>query len=140
MKILPISEEEKTKLVSIMKRTMELGIGAVYGQEDEKAPDAVVDCTTRLAWCRSVCCTFSFALTKDEVKRGFIKHDRRQPFFVAREQDAYCPHLERGTFRCSIWSERPLRCRQYDCTDDPDVRPEKIEELIKSACNRLRQR
>jgi hypothetical protein len=132
---LPISEDEKDRLVSIMIKTMEMGIGAVYGQEDS-GPDAVVDCGSRLPWCRSICCTFNFALTKDEVKEGLIEHNPDRPFFIAREKDGYCPHLERDTLRCSVWSGRPLRCRKYDCTGDPDVRPEKIDGLIRIALKR----
>lgn len=136
-KRLPISEDEKDRLVSIMIKTMEMGIGAVYGQEDD-APDAIVDCRSRLPWCRAICCTFNFALTKDEVERELIEHDPDRPFFIAGEKDGYCSHIERGTLRCSVWSQRPMRCRKYDCTGDPDVRPENIERLLKVALSRKR--
>jgi Fe-S-cluster containining protein len=136
---LPISEEEKDRLVSILKKTMELGLAAVYSQEDSES-DAVVDCQSRLTWCRSICCTFNFALTKDEVKRGLIKHDPDRPFFIASDKDGYCPHLERGILRCSVWADRPMRCRKYDCTGDSDVRPENIDGLIRSALKRMREK
>jgi len=108
-----------------MIKTLEMGIGVVYGQEDEGIPDAVVDCDARLQQCRSICCTFQFALTKEEVQKGKIKYDPKRPFFIARDEDGYCPHLDRQTLKCTIWSDRPLRCRRYNCTNDPYVWPEK---------------
>jgi hypothetical protein len=116
-----IPEEEKQRIVSVMIKMMEMGIGAVYGQEDEGVPDAVVECDAYLQQCKAVCCTFAFALTKGEVQKGMIKHNTRRPFFIARDSDGYCPHLDRSNLRCTIWSERPLRCRRYDCRNDPQV-------------------
>ena len=116
-----IPEEEMQKLVSAMTKTLEMGIGAVYGHEEDGVPDSDVDCIARLQQCKSVCCTFQFALTKDEVQKGLIKYNTKRPFFIARDKDGYCPHLKRDTFRCSVWNKRPLRCRRYNCSDDPQV-------------------
>jgi Fe-S-cluster containining protein len=116
-----IPEEERQKILSLMQKMMEMGVCAVYGQEDEGVPDATVDCESNLKWCRSICCTFHFALTKEEVKKGHLKHNPSRPFFIAREEDGYCPHLKRDSLRCTVWPERPLRCRRYDCSEDPQV-------------------
>ena len=118
---LEISEEEREKLISIIKKMMEMGFGAVYGQEDEGVPDANPDCSINLKWCRAKCCTVQFALTKEEAKKGHIKYNQSRPFFIARDSDGYCPHLERSSLRCKVWSDRPLRCRRYECKDDPQV-------------------
>jgi len=123
-----IPEEELERVVSAMMKSLELGICVVYGDEDEDVPDAVVDCGSRLDQCRSLCCSFQFALTKQEVQRGHIRYDARRPFFIAHDADSYCHHLDRETLKCSVWKDRPLRCRKYDCTDDPQVRPEKRPE------------
>jgi len=101
-----------------MQKMMEMGIFAVYGQEDEGVPDASVDCDSNLSLCKAKCCTLEFALTKEEVQKGRLKHIPSRPFFIAREPDGYCSHLERGTLRCALWAERPLRCRRYDCKED----------------------
>ena len=116
-----ITDEEKEKLLLLVQKMLGMGICAVYGQEDEGLPDACLDCETNLKWCRAICCTFQFALTKEEVQKGHLKYNPSRPFFIARDTDGYCPHLERGTMRCTVWSERPLRCRRYDCTEDPAV-------------------
>ena len=129
---LSLSDKEKGKLVSIMERMLEMGIGAVYGVEEEGEPDADVNCTERIKYCKAVCCTFTFALTKEEVQKRHIKHNTQRPFFIARDDDKYCPHLNRNTFQCSIWVERPLRCRRYDCRCDPDIWPQGIYENKKN--------
>jgi len=113
--------EELARLRGMLERLMELGIGVVYGQEEEGGGDAAVDCGRRLALCRAACCTFHFALTREEARSGRIAHDPARPFFIKREADGYCAHMDRETLRCAIWSERPARCRRYDCRTDPDV-------------------
>jgi len=112
--------EDKEKILSLMQRMMEMGIFAVYGQEDEGVPDASVDCDSNLNQCKAKCCTLEFALTKEEVQKVRLKHMPSRPFFIARESDGYCSHLERTTLRCALWSERPLRCRRYDCREDSE--------------------
>ena len=116
-----VPDEQRQKILSIMQKMLEMNICAVYGQEDVGVPDADVDCGPNLKWCRAVCCTFHFALTKEEVRKGHLKHNPSRPFFIARDPDGYCPHLDRDSLRCSVWPDRPLRCRRYDCRDDPQV-------------------
>ena len=113
-----IPPEQREKILSLMQKMLEMGICAVYGQEEEGVPDAVVNCEANISSCKARCCTLQFALTKEEVQTKMYKHNTARPFFIAREQDGYCPHLDRGTLRCEVWSERPLRCRRYDCFAD----------------------
>lgn len=114
-----ITEEEKQRIVSALIKMMELGMSAVYGDEDPETPEAVIDCQSRLPGCEARCCTLNFALTKDEVKNGIIRHNPKRPYFIARDPDGYCPHLDRDTLTCREWDSRPLRCRRYDCTKEP---------------------
>ena len=62
-----------------------------------------------------------FALTKDEVGLGRIMYNTDRPYFIARDPDGYCPHLERETFSCRVWDHRPERCRRYDCRQEPEL-------------------
>jgi hypothetical protein len=117
-----IPPEQKEKILSLMQKMMEMGICAVYGQEEEGLPDAVVNCEANIRSCKAVCCTLQFALTKEEAQKKLFKHDPSRPFFMARDQDGYCPHLDHGTLRCTVWSERPLRCRRYDCTAGDSIK------------------
>ena len=121
-----IPPEQREKLLSIMQKMMEIRICAVYGQEDEDVPDAVVNCGANIQSCKAKCCKLQFALTKEEVKKKIYKHNPSRPFFIAKDQDGYCPHLDRGTFHCTVWSERPLRCRRYDCNKES-----KNQEILK---------
>lgn len=116
-----LPEDQKQKLLALMEKMLGMGIFAVYGQEDEGVSEAAVDCSGLVSRCRAMCCTFQFALTKDEVNRGIIRHNHLRPFFIARDDDGYCPHLDRDSLRCSAWEQRPLRCRRYDCRTDPQV-------------------
>lgn len=116
---LPPGELERLRLM--LERLMELGIGAAYADEEDDGEEASVDCERRLSRRRAVCCTFHFALTKKEAAEGKAAHDPARPFFVRRQDDGYCSHLDRESHRCLIWRERPLRCRKYDCRSEPEV-------------------
>ena len=118
---LQISDAEKQKIINLLNRMIELGFGSIYGEEDEGVPDAHVDCPSRIHSCSAACCTLTFALTKDEVRRGIVKHNSDKPFFIARNADGYCAHLDISTLTCTIWEDRPLRCRRYDCREDDQV-------------------
>lgn len=113
-----IPEEEKQRIVSALIKMMEMGMGAVYGDEDPNTPASEVDCAPRLSQCKARCCTLNFALTKAEVEQGMIKHNPGRPYFIDRAPDGYCPHIDRSSLRCQVWDHRPLRCRRYDCAND----------------------
>ncbi len=123
---LDLSDEEKNRIISLMEKMMEMGIGSVYCQEDEGLTDAEVDCEAYISLCKAKCCTFRFALTKEEVEKGRIKYNVKRPFFIERDADGYCNYIERHTLKCTIWEERPIRCRRYDCREDPNVWPEGV--------------
>jgi len=114
---LQISDQERQRIVSILTRMLEMGIGSIYGQEDEGLPDAVIDCRTRIQECRASCCTLTFALTRDEVEKGIIKFNSEKPFFISRNSAGYCTHLDHDSLKCTVWNDRPLRCRRYDCRE-----------------------
>jgi hypothetical protein len=119
---LNISDEEKQRIVNLLNRMIELGFGSIYGEEDEGVPDAHVDCPSRIHSCKAACCTLTFALTKDEVRKGIVKHNTDKPFFIARNANGYCAHLDISTLTCAIWEDRPLRCRRYDCREDDQMK------------------
>lgn len=110
-----LSEAEKARLFEIALERMVLIDGNVYGLEDDAEAEAYVDCLSKLQWCRALCCTYVFALTQEEVSRGHVRHNPLRPYYIARDEDGYCPHLDRTTYMCSIHQQRPLRCRKYAC-------------------------
>ncbi|HTZ18338.1 MAG TPA: hypothetical protein VMB78_07845, partial [Dissulfurispiraceae bacterium] len=105
----PLSPEDRERIFEVALERMVMIGGKVFGVEDEAEPEAFVDCLSRLNSCRALCCTYVFALTQDEVKRGDIKYNPERPYYMARDDDGYCPYIDRATFKCSIHEQRPLR-------------------------------
>lgn len=116
-----LTEEQRTYIRKMLERFMELGYGAVYGVEDGSEKTVVYDTDDRKALCKSVCCSFVFALTKKDVEMGVAKWNPKRPYFNAKEEDGYCTHLDREKLLCTIWEDRPERCRNYDCRKDQNV-------------------
>ena len=127
---LSLSEEEKAYIQKMFERLMELGLGAVYGDEDDTEETVLMNCEQRKESCRAVCCSFIFALTKEDTNKGKIKWNPKRPFFIARDEDGYCPHLDRESLKCKIWGDRPERCRKYVCRNDPNVWADQEEKVL----------
>jgi len=111
----PLSREDIDRIYEVALERMCMIDGKVYGLEDEAEPEAFVDCLSKLEICKALCCTYVFALTQDEVRKGSLKYNPDRPYYIARDDDGYCPNLERTTYKCSIHDCRPLRCRKYAC-------------------------
>jgi Fe-S-cluster containining protein len=114
----PLTGEQRAKILDIALHRMVLIDGKVYGLEDESEPEALIDCASRIEICRANCCTYVFALTREEVKLNFFKFNAERPYYMARDPDGYCPYLDRKTFKCLIHEHRPLRCRKYACSQE----------------------
>ncbi len=116
-----ISDEEQAYIKKMLQKLIKLGMAVVYGDENNNEKEVVFDHGGRKSICKAICCSFNFALTKDEVDRGIIKWNKEWPYFISKEEDGYCSHLNRETLECEIWENRPQRCRKYDCRKDPKV-------------------
>ena len=111
----PLSKKNRERILeAALERMLMIG-GKVYSLEDEAEPEAVVDCLSKLQSCRALCCSYVFALTQEEVKEGQVKFNPERPYYIDRDEDGYCPHLDLMTYKCSIHDRRPLRCRKYAC-------------------------
>ena len=115
------TEEQRAYIKEMVEKLMEKRILVVYGDEDEMGEGVCFDDEGRKKQCKAVCCSFIFALTKNDVQKGIIQWNQRRPYFIARDDDGYCPHLDRATLHCQIWEDRPDRCRNYDCRKDANV-------------------
>ena len=127
---LAIPEHRRPRVLEMLaafEKTLERGMAAIYGDETADEPDADVPCAKHLDTCQSRCCSLIFALSPAEVSLGIVQFNSDRPYFIARDADGLCPHLDRDSRKCQIWSQRPLRCRRYDCHDNkifwPDGRP-----------------
>jgi len=116
-----VSEEEQAYIKKMIEKLMEKGIFVVYGDESDEEKTVLFDPCGRKELCKVVCCSFVFVLTKKEVEKGIIKWNPKRPYFIARDEDGYCPHLDRESLLCKIWDDRPERCRKYDCRKDQNV-------------------
>lgn len=116
--------DERKKQVSerLVKKFVESGIGLLYqdSEEDKYAFErgACVDCRDRLNICKAVCCKFPFALSRQDVEEGIIHWEFGRPYLIAHSTDGYCTHLDRKTYSCTVYNNRPLPCRGFDCKDN----------------------
>ena len=108
-------DEEHENILSVALRNMAMIGGKVYGLEDDSEADAFVDCASKISSCRARCCSSVFALTQEEVKKGFYQYNPDRPYYLAKDADGFCPYLNRATLLCTIHERRPLRCRKYTC-------------------------
>jgi len=80
-----------------------------------------VDCEYRIHLCRAACCKLPLALSKEDVQEGIVRWDLGQPYMIARQGDGACIHLNRETHCCSVYAQRPIPCRGYDCSNDKRI-------------------
>lgn len=85
------------------------------------APAAEVDCDARIPLCRTVCCSMEVPLTVGEVEAAAVRWDLARPYFLRRDDDRRCVHLDRPTGRCGVYAGRPQTCRNYSCAGDRRV-------------------
>lgn len=47
-----------------------------------------------------------------------MQWDPGQPYMIARGEDGFCVHMDRETRGCTVYEQRPIPCRGYDCRQD----------------------
>jgi len=108
----------------LVKKFKELGMGAVFQEkeQDKYGFDEVhIDCESRRQLCKAACCKLSFALSRQDIDEGTVKWDFGHPYMIAKGEDGYCVHLDKATYRCRIWKNRPVPCRAFDCRNDKRI-------------------
>ena len=113
-----LAEELKRDYVS---RGMAVAMQDFEVSKYEFKGGAEIDCESRLHLCKAACCRLPFALSKHDVQEGVVKWELGQPYMNARDEDGYCTHLDRTTHQCSVYNQRPIPCRGYDCRKDQRV-------------------
>lgn len=77
--------------------------------------------------CQACCCRLEvMVLTETGVPPEHIKQDRWGSETMLRLDDGWCSALDRETFMCSIYENRPLICREfemgsYECEEERAV-------------------
>jgi len=116
-------DDRKIKVAErLVKKFVESGIGLMY-QDPEYDKynfehEANIDCKSRLSICKAMCCRFPFALSRQDVEEGIVRWDFGKPYLVARDDDGYCIHLDRETYKCKVYENRPVPCRGFNCKDN----------------------
>jgi hypothetical protein len=80
-----------------------------------------IDCESRIPLCQAACCKLPFALSIQDVQEGIVRWNLGHPYVIAQGPDCYCDHLERGGCSCSIYEQRPVPCRAFDCRADKRI-------------------
>ena len=70
-----------------------------------------ISCTN----CEACCCRLEVILLTDTgVPRKYIHTDQWGGQVMARLDDGWCAALDRETYSCSIYEQRPLVCREFE--------------------------
>jgi len=80
-----------------------------------------IDCENRIHLCKAACCRMRFPLSPQDLEEGIVKWELPRPYLISRGADGYCSHLERGSCGCTVYANRPLPCRAYDCRQDQRI-------------------
>jgi Fe-S-cluster containining protein len=126
--VISVEELDQHKRViaeRLASKNREKGIGVLLQQPeyDKYAyqPVVQIDCASLVPLCHSACCKLPFALSKQDVREGILHWDLGQPYVIAQGRLGYCSHLEEGSGRCSVWANRPVPCRAFDCRNDKRI-------------------
>lgn len=90
---------------------------------DKYAAEAIdIPCAELIPLCEGRCCSFSFALSTQDLDEGVIRFDYGKPYEIRqRSSDGYCVHNDPTTRTCEAFAQRPRTCRTYDCRNDKRV-------------------
>lgn len=119
--------EEKRKQASEQLRRQYVERGMAVAMQEfgvskyEFQGGTEIDCENRIHLCKAACCRLPFALSKQDVQEGVVKWDLGQPYMNARDADGYCTHLDKCSGHCTVYAQRPIPCRGYDCSEDKRI-------------------
>ena len=52
------------------------------------------------------------------MEEGIIRWEFGRPYLIAHGADGYSVHLDRETYKCTIYEHRTVPCRGFDCQDN----------------------
>lgn len=87
-------------------------------------PKAEVTCSN----CQACCCRLEVMIISDTgVPEHHIAHDQWGGETMLRLDDGWCSALDRETYMCTIYDNRPWNCREfemgsYDCLDERAIK------------------
>jgi hypothetical protein len=120
-----LDERKRAVGQRLVEQLREKGAGVVFQDPEfdkyafEKGVE--IDCASRIPLCHATCCRLPFALSKQDVREGIVRWDLGQPYMIDQGADGYCNHLDRSACTCTIWKNRPVPCRGFDCRTDKRI-------------------
>jgi Fe-S-cluster containining protein len=79
-----------------------------------------IDCDNLLHLCKGSCCRLWFSLSTQDLDEGIVRWDYKQPYSIAKKSDGYCHHCSSDK-KCTVYENRPIVCRTYDCRNDKRI-------------------
>jgi Fe-S-cluster containining protein len=120
-----INERKKQVAPRLLERFKENEMAVMLQQPEidkyKFEAGAEIDCENRVHLCKAACCRLRFALSRQDIEEGVVKWDLSRPYLITRGADGYCNHFQRDGCHCSIYAQRPVPCRAYDCRTDKRV-------------------
>lgn len=78
----------------------------------------IIDCDAgRELGCSTFCCRLLVRLKPHEMEPS-DGHTAAKGF-VDKDENGYCIHIDKTTWMCGNWENRPEICREYSCNTDP---------------------
>lgn len=76
-----------------------------------------VDCDAgRRMGCQTYCCRLLVRLKPHEMAESVDGLPAKG--YVSKDENGLCIHMDRETWLCKIWKDRPETCREYSCNHD----------------------
>ncbi len=118
-------DERKIEVFKRLKKRFEkerMGVILQNPQPDKYTFDraAQIDCENRVHLCKASCCRLPFALSEQDLEERVIRWNLAIPYMIEHGDDGYCVHLDRCK-GCSVYEQRPVPCRGYDCRNDKRI-------------------
>lgn len=120
-----LDERKKQVGQRLVEKFTEKGMGVALTSEEqdkyEYKNEVTIDCENRMHLCRGACCRLRFALSVQDLEEGKVKWDLGHPYMIRHNAEGYCHHNETDTHRCTVYENRPIVCRAYDCSKDKRI-------------------
>lgn len=114
-----LDERKREVAERLVKKFEDSRIGLLYQDPDEDKysfkDNSNINCQNKINICKAVCCKIPFALSQQDVIERIIRWEFGRPYLIAHDKEGYCVHIDKKTYRCSIYKHRPIACRGFDC-------------------------
>jgi Fe-S-cluster containining protein len=80
-----------------------------------------VDCASLMSLCQGRCCKLHFPLSFQDLDERIVQWRYDRPYRIRQRADGYCVHSDPASHGCTVYAQRPVTCRRYDCRTDPRV-------------------